>query len=152
MSIDDYLDGLLSGSSEPSRKAIMKLTKLIENFGGIMVKSTERMEDYVDALDSRIATLERAMGVASQTGANPAAAPAQSTAAPSLAAPSPAPGGAPNIASSGNVGTPNLSAAPAPSVDSGSIPAPAGTQGATGGGISSADLMKAASGLQKAQL
>ena len=52
MSIDDYLDTLLSGSSEPSSKAIKKLTKLIENFGVIMVKSTERMEDYVSVLDS----------------------------------------------------------------------------------------------------
>ncbi|MHA2256331.1 MAG: hypothetical protein ACXAAM_09675, partial [Candidatus Heimdallarchaeaceae archaeon] len=66
MSIDDYLDGLLSGSSEPSRKAIMKLTRLIENFGAIMVKSTERMEDYINTLDTRISTIEQSLGIVSQ--------------------------------------------------------------------------------------
>jgi len=159
MSIDDYLDGLLSGSSEPSRKAIMKLTKLIENFGGIMVKSTERMEDYVAALDARIAALEQALGVAP---ARPSPTFAASPAVASAPAPAAAPAvakAAPNLsaAPAGDVGAPNLSAAPAgdvgaPSLAGGDapIPAPAGSQGNSGGGISSSDLMKAASNLQKA--
>ena len=57
----------------------------------------------------------------------------------------------------GNVGAPNLSAAPAGNVGAPSLaggespaPAPAGNQGATGSGISSSDLLKAASNLQKA--
>jgi len=158
VSIDDYLDGLLSGSSEPSRKAIMKLTKLIENFGQIMVKSTERMEDYIDTLDSRISAVERALGVsapAARVAPNlsvrntaPAAAPVSApaaSAAPNLsAAPSTNPVGAPNLSAAPS--SPNLSAAP----DLSSSPAPSGNQGSTGAGISSADLMKAAANLTKA--
>jgi hypothetical protein len=159
VSIDDYLDGLLSGTAEPSKKAIMKLTKLIENFGAIMVKSTERMEDYIDTLNNRIAAIESALGMASRgapamtapaaapTFDSPVAAPAQS-AAPNLSASSSDQVGAPNLSSS--VGAPNLSAAPAAGGDEGGIPAPAGAQGNTGAGISSADLMKAAANLQKA--
>lgn len=146
VSIDDYLDGLLSDTAEPSKKAIMKLTKLIENFGAIMVKSTERMEDYIDTLTNRINAIEHALGVSSQ------AAPA---AAPSFQSPEAAPAAAPNLtaSNSGQVAAPNLSAtvgAPNLSADGGGNPAPSGTQGSTGGGISSADLMKAASNLQKA--
>ena len=140
VSIDDYLDGLLSGTAEPSKKAIMKLTKLIENFGAIMVKSTERMEDYIDTLTNRINAIEHALGVSSQ-------------AAPSFQSPVAAPAAAPNLSNSGPVAAPNLSAtvgAPNLSADGGGIPAPSGNQGSTGGGISSANLMKAASNLQKA--
>ncbi len=156
MSIDDYLDGLLSGSSEPSRKAIMKLTKLIENFGNIMVTSTERMEDYVAALNARISVIEQALGVAS---AAPAAIPSQAAPAaiPTQAAPT-APIPAPTVNTGGNVGAPNLSGTPsgnvaAPSLSGGGdtqIPAPSVTQGTTGGGISNGDLLKAAANLQKA--
>ncbi|MCE7742660.1 MAG: hypothetical protein GOP50_09390 [Candidatus Heimdallarchaeota archaeon] len=151
VSIDDYLDGLLSGTAEPSKKAIMKLTKLLENFGAIMVKSTERMEDFINSLDIRITAVERALG-----GVAPAAR-AAPAAAPIAAAPAAAPVAAPvAAASSGSVGAPNLSAAPStPNLSSAapdlsSAPAPSGAQGATGGGISSSDLMKAAAGLQKA--
>jgi hypothetical protein len=154
LSIDDYLDGLLSGSSEPSRKAIMKLTRLIENFGAIMVKSTERMEDYIDTLDARISSIEQAIGIARPAAVQPSF--PMPTAAP-VAAPVAAPqtSGAPNL--SENVGAPNLSATPsgnvgAPSLEGGGdIPAPAtGSSPVTGAGISSADLLKAASKLQKA--
>lgn len=156
VSIDDYLDGLLSGSSEPSKKAIMKLTRLIENFGAIMVKSTERMEDYINTLDLRISAVERALGVAA---AAPSAAPALSVRS---AAPATVSAAAPNLTNSSSVGAPNLSAAPsapnltaAASASSGApdlsaMPAPSGAQGATGAGISSADLLKAAANLQKA--
>ncbi len=148
VSIDDYLDGLLSGSSETSKKAIMKLTKLIENFGAIMVKSTERMEDYMNVLDSRINAVERALGVASAAAAAaPAAAAAAPAAAPAAAQSAPSLEGA----NPGSVGAPNLSAAPSGGApDLSAMPAPAGAQGSTGGGISSDDLMKAAAGLQKA--
>jgi hypothetical protein len=155
VSIDDYLDGLLSGSSEPSKKAIMKLTRLIENFGAIMVKSTERMEDYINTLDTRISTIEQSLGIASQRimigrnapAATPSAAPA--IAAPAAAAPnlSAAPSGAPNLSAAPS-GAPNLSAAPASSGGD-NIPAPA-MQSGSSTGISSADLMKAAANLQKA--
>ncbi|NPD88781.1 MAG: hypothetical protein HGN29_08645 [Asgard group archaeon] len=132
MSIDDYLDGLLSGSSEPSRKAIMKLTRLIENFGAIMVKSTERMEDYINTLDTRISTIEQSLGIASQRlmvgrGTLAAAPMAARTAAPVATAPvatapvatapvatapvATAPSGAPNLSAAPS-GAPNLSAAP----------------------------------------
>ncbi|MCG3256794.1 MAG: hypothetical protein KAU62_11935 [Candidatus Heimdallarchaeota archaeon] len=138
MSIDDYLDGLLSDTAEPSKKAIMKITKLIENFGVIMIRSTERMEDYIDTLTNRINAIEHALGVSPQ-------------AAPSFQSPvaTPVSTSAPNLTASnaGTVGAPNLSA---PVGDGGGIPAPSGTQGSTGGGISSSDLMKAASNLQKA--
>ncbi len=163
VSIDDYLDGLLSGSSEPSKKAIMKLTRLIENFGAIMVKSTERMEDYINTLDMRISAVERALGVA----ASPSVAPTLSvrSAAPAAtpaAAPTTVSAAAPNLTNSGPIGAPNLSVAPsapnltaAVSANSGApdlsaMPAPSGAQGATGAGISSADLLKAAANLQKA--
>ena len=154
MSIDDYLDGLLSGSSEPSRKAIMKLTKLIENFGNIMVTSTERMEDYVAALNARISVLEQALGVASAGPAPQRAAPEP---IPTQAAPT-APIPAPTVAPGGNVGAPNLSGTPsgnvaAPSLSGGGdtqIPAPSVTQGTTGAGISNGDLLQAAANLQKA--
>ncbi len=154
MSIDDYLDGLLSGSSEPSRKAIMKLTKLIENIGNIMVTSTERMEDYVAALNARISVIEQALGVASAGPAPQRAAPA---AIPTQTAPT-APIPAPTVATGSNVGAPNLSGAPsgnvaAPSLSGGGntqIPAPSVTQETTGGGISNGDLLKAAANLQKA--
>ena len=159
VSIDDYLDGLLTGTAEPSKKAIMKLTKLIENFGAIMVKSTERMEDYIDTLTNRITSIESAIGmsssaaqsfsapaaVASPAFDSPVAAPA---AAPNLAASDAGPVGAPNLSAA--VGTPSLDKAPNLGGDGGGIPAPTGAQGSTGGGISSADLMKAASGLTKA--
>ncbi|MHA2357374.1 MAG: hypothetical protein ACXABK_01215, partial [Candidatus Heimdallarchaeaceae archaeon] len=159
MSIDDYLDGLLLGSSEPSRKAIMKLTKLIENFGGIMVKSTERMEDYINTLDIRISAIEQALGIARATAAPSfaaqiaAAAPAQ-TQVQAPAVSTAAPAGAPDLTSAPS-GAPNLTAAPsgnvdAPDLSQSAIPAPAGNQGATGSGISSVDLMKAAANLQKA--
>ena len=143
VSIDDYLDGLLSDTAEPSKKAIMKLTKLIENFGAIMVKSTERMEDYIDTLTNRINAIEHALGVSSQ-------------AAPSFQSPVAAPAVAPNLSNSTSVAVPNLSASvAAPNLsaqvgDGGGTPAPSGNQGSTGGGISSADLTKAASNLQKA--
>jgi len=148
VSIDDYLDGLLSGTAEPSKKAIMKLTKLIENFGEIMVKSTERMEDYIDTLTNRINAIEHALGVSSRAPAtsaaqsidSPVAAPA--AAAPNLTASNSSPVAAPNLSST--VGTPDLSG------DGGGIPAPSGSQGTTGTGISSADIMNAASNLQKA--
>ncbi len=170
VSIDDYLDGLLSGTAEPSKKAIMKLTKLIENFGAIMVKSTERMEDYINTLDGRINAVERALGITAQSlsgapslsvrGAAPAVAPATAPAAIPAAVSAAAP--AITAVSSGPVGAPNLSAAPsAPNLaaaptqtggapDLSAIPAPVGEQGATGAGISSAELMKAAANLQKA--
>ena len=164
MSIDDYLDTLLSGSSEPSSKAIKKLTKLIENFGAIMVKSTERMEDYVSVLDSRISALERAVGLpsgsVSATSAPsfsspaPAAAPSRSApaataSAPSLGTPPAASSGAPNLTSAPNLSAaPDLSAAPSLGGDSPAPSMPSG--GTTGSGISSADLMKAAANLQKA--
>ena len=142
VSIDDYLDGLLSGTAEPSKKAIMKLTKLIEKFGTIMVTSTERMEDYIDTLTNRINAIEHALGVSSQ---------AAPSAAPSFQSPvaTPATTSEPNLTASnpGSVAAPNLSA---PVGDGGGIPAPSGNQGSAGGGISSADLMKAASSLQKA--
>ncbi len=142
VSIDDYLDGLLSDTAEPSKKAIMKLTKLIENFGTIMVKSTERMEDYIDTLTNRINSIEQALGNASR------AAPA---AAPSVDSPVAAPvtTSEPNLTASnpGSVAAPNLSA---PVGDGGGIPEPSGNQVSTGGGISNDDLMKAASNLQKA--
>jgi len=159
LSIDDYLDGLLSGSSEPSRKAIMKLTRLIENFGAIMVKSTERMEDYINTLDSRISAIEQSLGIARPLAAQPsfslsAATPAVTMPA-TVAVAAPQTSGAPNL--SGNVGAPNLSATPSTSVDApsleggGDIPAPAmGSSPVTGAGISSTDLLKAASKLQKA--
>ena len=158
VSIDDYLDGLLSGSSEPSKKAIMKLTKLIENFGAIMVKSTERMEDYINTLDSRISAVERALGVsASYISAAPALTVRSEVptsfpdATPTLVTANPSTIGAPNLSAapsapnlngtpSAGIGAPNLSAAPAPS----------GVQGTTGAGISSADLLKAAANLKKA--
>jgi len=148
VSIDDYLDGLLSDTAEPSKKAIMKLTKLIENFGEIMVKSTERMEDYIDTLTNRINAIEHALGVSSRAPAtsaaqsidSPVAAPA--AAAPNLTASNSSPVAAPNLSST--VGTPDLSG------DGGGIPAPSGSQGTTGTGINSADIMKAASNLQKA--
>jgi len=142
VSIDDYLDGLLSDTAEPSKKAIMKLTKLIEKFGTIMVTSTERMEDYIDTLTNRINAIERALGVSSQ---------AAPEAAPSFQSPvaAPATTSAPNLTANnaGPVAAPNLSA---PVGDGGGNPAPSGNQESTGGGISSADLMKAASNLQKA--
>ncbi|MCG3222339.1 MAG: hypothetical protein H7641_13250, partial [Candidatus Heimdallarchaeota archaeon] len=149
MSIDDYLDGLLSGSSEPSRKAIMKLTKLIENFGAIMVKSTERMEDYINTLDTRISTIEQSLGIVAQRlivgkGAQAAApiAAAPAAGAPNISA---APSGAPNLsaAPSGNVGAPSLDGSGA------NIPAPTMPNG-SGSGVSNSDLMKAAANLQKA--
>ncbi len=141
MSIDDYLDVLLSGSSEPSSKAIKKLTKLLENFGAIMVASTERMEDYITGLDARISAIERNLGVSGPTLASPAlASPAQAS-APAMANPA--------QASAPAMGAPNLSAAPnlssAPSGGGSPAPAPSG-----GGGISNSDLMKAAAGLSKA--
>ncbi|MCE7747953.1 MAG: hypothetical protein GPJ51_06125 [Candidatus Heimdallarchaeota archaeon] len=150
VSIDDYLDGLLSDTAEPSKKAIMKLTKLIENFGEIMVKSTERMEDYIDTLTNRINAIEHALGVSSRAPApsaapsfdSPVAAPAAAAASPNLTASNSNPVAAPNL--SATVGTPDLSGG------GGGIPAPSGSQGSTGGGVSSADLMKAASNLQKA--
>jgi hypothetical protein len=149
VSIDDYLDTLLSGSSEPSSKAIKKLTKLLENFGAIMVASTERMEDYITGLDSRITSIERNLGVSSGstlTNSAPARAPAMANPTPA-AAPST---GAPNLSAAPAMGAPNLSAAPnlssAPSSGGSAAPAPSGG----GGGISNADLMKAASGLTKA--
>ncbi|MHA2308500.1 MAG: hypothetical protein ACXABJ_04430 [Candidatus Heimdallarchaeaceae archaeon] len=163
MSIDDYLDGLLSGSSEPSRKAIMKLTRLIENFGAIMVKSTERMEDYINTLDTRISTIEQSLGIVSQRlivgkGARAAAPTATPIAAAPTAIPAPTAAGAPNL-SAASAGAPNLSAAPtgapnlsaAPSLDGdgANIPAPAMPSG-SGSSVSSADLMKAAANLQKA--
>lgn len=149
VSIDDYLDGLLSDTAEPSKKAIMKLTKLIENFGEIMVKSTERMEDYIDTLTNRINAIEHALGVSSRAPApsaapsfdSPVAAPA-AAAAPNLTASNSDPVAEPNL--SATVGTPDLSG------DGGGIPAPSGNQGTTGTGVSSADIMKAASNLQKA--
>ncbi|MHA1217695.1 MAG: hypothetical protein ACTSO5_03315 [Candidatus Heimdallarchaeaceae archaeon] len=148
MSIDDYLDGLLSDTAEPSKKAIMKLTKLIENFGEIMVKSTERMEDYIDTLTNRINAIEHALGGSSRAPApsaepsfdSPVAAPAAAAAAPNLTASNSSPVAAPNL--SATVGTPDLSG--------GGNPEPSGSQGTTGSGISSADIMKAASNLQKA--
>ena len=159
LSIDDYLDGLLSGSSEPSRKAIMKLTRLIENFGAIMVKSTERMEDYIDTLDARISAIEQTLGIARPAAVQPSF--SLPAAAPAVAMPAAAPttapqtSGVPNL--SDNVGAPNLSAAPSASVDApsleggGDVPAPEmGSSPVTGAGISSADLLKAASKLQKA--
>ncbi|MCG3259750.1 MAG: hypothetical protein H7644_08390 [Candidatus Heimdallarchaeota archaeon] len=147
VSIDDYLDGLLSDTAEPSKKAIMKLTKLIENFGEIMVKSTERMEDYIDTLTNRINAIEHALGGSSRAPApsaepsfdSPVAAPA-AAAAPDLTASNSSPVAAPNL--SATVGTPDLSG--------GGNPEPSGSQGTTGNGISSADIMKAASNLQKA--
>ncbi len=150
VSIDDYLDGLLSGTAEPSKKAIMKLTKLIENFGEIMVKSTERMEDYIDTLTNRINAIEHALGVSSRAPApsaapsidSPVAAPAAAAVAPNLTASNSNPVAAPNL--SATVGAPDLSGG------GGGTPAPSGSQGSTGGGVSSADLMKAASNLQKA--
>ena len=164
VSIDDYLDGLLSGSSEPSRKAIMKLTRLIENFGAIMVKSTERMEDYINTLDTRISAIEQSLGIASQRIMVGRSAPASIQAtAPAISAPtgapniSAAPTGAPNLTAA-PTGAPNLTAAPtgapnltaAPAASGGdNIPAPA-MQSGSGTGISSADLMKAAANLQKA--
>jgi hypothetical protein len=162
VSIDDYLDGLLSGSSEPSKKAIMKLTKLIENFGAIMVKSTERMEDYIDSLDSRINAIEQALGLARQsispsfqapaqiqTFSSPVAAPVAqpSFSAPNLSSNNPGTIGAPNLSS--QVGAPDLSVAPKISSDS-PEQTPIGQSAVTGAGISSADLLKAASKLTKA--
>jgi len=160
VSIDDYLDGLLSGSSEPSRKAIMKLTRLLENFGGIMVKSTERMEDYINTLDARITAIERALGISTPTGGaipSLSATPTQ-VATPAVSAqPGDASSGAPSAPNlSSPVSAPNLNSAPSNAVGapnlggSGPIPAPSGNQGATGAGISSADLLKAAASLQKA--
>ncbi len=156
VSIDDYLDGLLSGSSEPSRKAIMKLTRLIENFGSIMVKSTERMEDYINTLDTRISTIEQSLGIVSQRlivgkGARAQAptAAAPTAAAPTAAAPTAAaPAGAPNL-SAAPAGAPNLSAAPSLDGGGANIPAPSMPNG-SGSGVSNDDLMKAASNLQKA--
>ncbi|MCG3226719.1 MAG: hypothetical protein H7645_07355 [Candidatus Heimdallarchaeota archaeon] len=156
MSIDDYLDGLLSGSSEPSRKAIMKLTRLIENFGSIMVKSTERMEDYINTLDTRISTIEQSLGIVSQRlivgkGARAQAptAAAPTAAAPTAAAPTAAaPAGAPNL-SAAPAGAPNLSAAPSLDGGGANIPAPSMPNG-SGSGVSNDDLMKAAANLQKA--
>ncbi|MHA1199914.1 MAG: hypothetical protein ACTSQF_11350 [Candidatus Heimdallarchaeaceae archaeon] len=157
VSIDDYLDGLLSGTAEPSKKAIMKLTKLIENFGAIMVKSTERMEDYMNNMDGRLNALESALGVAASAARAAPAAPAAPVAAPTAAAPAvaapvaAASSGAPNLSAAPS--TPNLSAA-APNLsatpDLSSQPAPSGAQGQSGGGITSDDLMKAVAGLQKA--
>ena len=145
----------------------MKLTRLIENFGAIMVKSTERMEDYINTLDTRISAIEQSLGISAQRinigGAAPsltmAAAPvATASGAPNLsAAPAATASGAPNLSAAPS-GAPNLSAAPsgAPNLSAapnlsggGDIPAPA-SQGTTGSGISSADLMKAAANLQKA--
>ena len=156
VSIDDYLDGLLSGSSEPSRKAIMKLTRLIENFGSIMVKSTERMEDYINTLDTRISTIEQSLGIVSQRlivgkGARAQAptAAAPTAAAPTAAAPTAAaPAGAPNL-SAAPAGAPNLSAAPSLDGGGANIPAPSMPNG-SGSGVSNDDLMKAAANLQKA--
>jgi hypothetical protein len=149
VSIDDYLDGLLSDTAEPSKKAIMKLTKLIENFGEIMVKSTERMEDYIDTLTNRINAIEHALGVsrapapsAAPSFDSPVAAPAAAAAAPNLTASNSNPVAAPNL--SATVGAPDLSGG------GGGTPAPSSSQGSTEGGISNADLMKAASNLQKA--
>ena len=110
MSLDDYLDGLLSsGSSASSKKAILKVTKLIESIGSIMVKSTERMEDALASLENRILALEggRPMPYPSVSSD-----PAPSTGAPSISAtPST---GAPNLSSaatsSDSIGAPNLSA------------------------------------------
>ncbi len=149
VSIDDYLDGLLSGTAEPSKKAIMKLTKLIENFGAIMVTSTERMEDYIDTLNNRINSLEQSLGISSRAAtSSPAPSAAPAAAAPNLTASNSGPVAAPNL--SATVGAPNLDTSPAQGGDGGGIPAPSGNQGSTGGGINSADLMKAASNLQKA--
>ena len=158
MSIDDYLDTLLSGSSEPSSKAIKKLTKLLENFGAIMVTSTERMEDYITGLNSRISVIERNLGLStgsSLTNSAPARSPAPAAAPPMAALPMAAPPmAAPNT--SGSVGAPNVSSAPnissAPNLSSApaAAPAPAPAPSSGGGGISSTDLMNAAAGLQKA--
>ncbi len=156
VSIDDYLDGLLSGSSEPSRKAIMKLTRLIENFGSIMVKSTERMEDYINTLDTRISTIEQSLGIVSQRliVGKGARAQAPTAAAPTAAAPTAtaptaaAPAGAPNL-SAAPAGAPNLSAAPSLDGGGANIPAPSMPNG-SGSGVSNDDLMKAAANLQKA--
>jgi len=153
VSIDDYLDTLLSGSSEPSSKAIKKLTKLLENFGAIMVTSTERMEDYITGLDSRISVIERNLGLStgpaiasSAPARSPAPAATPTMAAPTMAAPNTSgPVGAPNVSSAPNISSaPNLSSAPA------AAPAAAPAPSSGGGGISSSDLMKAAAGLQKA--
>ncbi|MHA1303236.1 MAG: hypothetical protein ACTSPI_05995, partial [Candidatus Heimdallarchaeaceae archaeon] len=59
MSIDEYLDNLLSDGSSPTKNAIAKLTRLIENIGNIMIKSTERLEDVINELDARITALEQ---------------------------------------------------------------------------------------------
>ncbi|MHA1687584.1 MAG: hypothetical protein ACTSYD_14470 [Candidatus Heimdallarchaeaceae archaeon] len=128
MSIDDYLDSLLSGSSAASKKAIMKLTKLIENIGSIMIKSTERIEDVISELEQRISVIEQHLGLSrGQPGSAPSIPKAPTAGAPTSSAPQ----------VSAPVASPP-SAAKAPST----IPAPATASGSVsppsfGGGSSS---------------
>lgn len=144
MSLDDYLDGLLStGSSASSKKAILKVTKLIESIGSIMVKSTERMEDALDSLENRILALESGRQMAFPSASS---GPAPSTGAPSIAAtPST---GAPNLSSatssSDSIGAPNLSSAASSSPDQTSVP-PAGGNPFGGSGFANEIANKAGS-------
>ncbi len=136
MSLDDYLDGLLSsGSSASSKKAILKVTKLIESIGSIMVKSTERMEDALASLENRILALE---------GGRPMASPSVSSGAPPSAA-------APNLSAAAppgdSIGAPNLSAAP--STPSPSSDPPQGGNPLAGSGFAS-EIANMAGSLSKA--
>ncbi|MHA1317529.1 MAG: hypothetical protein ACTSQ6_08415 [Candidatus Heimdallarchaeaceae archaeon] len=154
MSIDEYLDNLLSEGSSPTKTAIAKLTRLLENFGSIMIKSTERIEDAINELDARITALENKLGGAPGGGMGIPSAPSIGGSTPSPSIPSapklssgPAP--APNIGG-GATSAPNLGG-PAPTPNLSGAPAPAPNLGAGPGspGFAS-EIANAAKSLQKA--
>jgi len=145
MSIDEYLDSLLSEGSSPTKTAIAKLTRLLENFGSIMIKSTERIEDAINELDARITALENKLGGAPGGGIKMPSAPSIGGGTPSPSIPS-----APNL-SSGPTSGPNLGGGGTPAPNLSGAPAPAPNLGAGPGspGFAS-EIANAAKSLQKA--